>query len=567
MKRMVLFLIALFLWTGQLLAAEDGLQAAFQVVVNGPLQGDTEGIRVFGLRRMTSPGMKVEGWLNYVTLPEATGYLFFVDDLPEANWEHPARLVFVYPVDGSFKVYSVRTPPKIFSEFIEMVKYTPKARPKTPKSPGSGVRPPGNPNIQDSGVTAGRYAHDMLATSSGDSALVMGPDHKFAVLISGGYDSYNNWPRYWNDVSFMYKTLKYKYGYKDENIYVLSSDGLNPAPDNLMGWNSNPDLDGDGYPDIDFSATRKNLGRVFDILSKQMTAEDLLFVFTNGHGGQIDPDTDQTAVYLALWHDIITDKDLAAEVNKIRSYDTMVFVMEPCNSGGFYEELAGPNRIFISAAAYDKLSYGNIINPNGKYFYFDLEHSHDAFAYLFITAMAGARADGGSVRADMDADWVVSIAEAFSFAETNDLMADTPQFRDQSISAEIDPLMGANVVSLDGRFGTSFIFGTRQDVVNYSINMRGGSSLKVFLKAAPSSFGDMWKVSLGEGHRQTGWASGSPLDWFSPAAVTGDGSQTAIITYGAKGNNYEPPTFPSTGFVKFVLSGERGKKMAVTYQP
>lgn len=571
MRKMVLLLMlsVSFFWTTHLLAAEDEFQAAFQVVINGVIQGDTEGRRIYGLPRKTAPGMVVEGWRGSVTLPMARGFLFFVDDVPEANWEHPARLVFVNPTDGSFKVYHVRTPPKIFSEFIEKGRYQPRIRPLKPKS---SVKTRKEADLQSGAAPGGRFSEETIMSSTGDNSLTIHPDHKFAVLINGGFNLKSNWPRYWNDVSFMYKTLKQKYGYKDENIYVLFADGLNPAPDNFVMKNSDVDLDGDGYPDIDFPATREDINKVFDELSRRMKAECLLFVFTTGHGGQSQPEVEPTAAYLALWdEDVITDVEFAAEVNKIKSYDTMVFVMEPCNSGGFSGELAGPGRIFTSAAAYDEFSNALLFTASGKGSWEDIENGYDAFSYYFTGALAGVCPDKRLVRADMDGDGVVSIAEAFEFASGN-AVNETPQFRDHAKFAEIDPLMGANVVSPDGRFGTSFTFQAGDDVANYLIKMRGGSKLQVFVKDAPYSesynFSDLWKVTLGDSLGSIALASGSPAGWFSPAVARGIGAQTVCITHWAtiflesRGGG---ALYPSLGFVKFVLTGKSRKEMTVTY--
>ena len=76
----------LFLMVTQAFPATGGIDAAFKIVVNDVLTGDTTGKRVYGSNRMTSPGMVVKSWHESVTLPAVQGFLFFVDDEPEANW-------------------------------------------------------------------------------------------------------------------------------------------------------------------------------------------------------------------------------------------------------------------------------------------------------------------------------------------------------------------------------------------------------------------------------------------------------------------------------------------------
>ena len=132
--------------------------------------------------------------------------------------------------------------------------------------------------------------------------------------------------------------------------------------------------------------------------------------------------------------------------------------------------------------------------------------------------------------------------------------------------------MGANVISLDGRFGTSFTFEDQdiltysltfedQDAPTYPVRARFGSRLRAFVKAAPE-YGYQWVVSLGDSPKSSATASGSALNWFSPAIALGKGPMTAEIVSGIS-----PSRVSATGFVKFVLSGESRKKLTITRQP
>ena len=75
--------------------------------------------------------MVVQGWRKAVTLPDTTGWVFFVDDMPDANWEHPARIVFVRADNGEDVTFDVTTPPKDFGKFREFGTY--KALPRAAK--------------------------------------------------------------------------------------------------------------------------------------------------------------------------------------------------------------------------------------------------------------------------------------------------------------------------------------------------------------------------------------------------------------------------------------------------
>jgi hypothetical protein len=71
-------------------------------------------------------------------------------------------------------------------------------------------------------------------------------------------------------------------------MFVICSDGTNPAPDNSSGGNSDPDLDGDGIDDIRYSASVSNIELVFSELSDLLTPSDFLFIYSTDHGGNGD---------------------------------------------------------------------------------------------------------------------------------------------------------------------------------------------------------------------------------------------------------------------------------------
>jgi hypothetical protein len=133
---------------------------------------------------------------------------------------------------------------------------------------------------------------------------------------------------------------------------------------------------------------------------------------------------------------------------------------------------------------------------------------------------------------------------------------------DQSKFADIDPMMGANVVSLDGRFGTSYTF-ENLDVLNFSVTTLLASKLSVFVKDAPGQDDKLWTVWL---VGWQGWAvttGNSALNWSSPSTTLGNGVRTAWIIY--SGADFS--AFPATGFVKFVVSGGGSKAMTVVNTP
>ena len=96
---------------------------------------------------------------------------------------------------------------------------------------------------------------------------------KWAVIINGGICKENNWKRYWNDCSEIYKTLRNTYNFTKSNIFVLMSDGTSSGLDRNLGtdytgpYDSSPtDLDGDGLVDVTHSATSNIINTVFNYL-------------------------------------------------------------------------------------------------------------------------------------------------------------------------------------------------------------------------------------------------------------------------------------------------------------
>lgn len=500
------------------LAGTDFSQAR-QIVQEQALGGDVEGKRLYALEGAAAPSTVVKGWRKSVTLPSASGWVFFVDDMPDANWEHPARIIFVSEDSGERETFDVMTPPADFDKFREIGTY--KAKPREVKQRTA-------PVIKRQAVNTD--ANTALQEASG-ALLTLGPDHKYAVLISGGYNAVNNHPRYWNDISFIYTTLKKKYGYKPDNIYVLFADGTSPSADNSDGGSSPTSLDGDKKPDINGAATKEQISLVFDTLQSRLTSEDFLFIFTTDHGGAGE---DGGAV-MYLWNDYITDVEFGVEVNKLTAYDTMAIAMEQCFSGGFERSLAAKNRVFISAASATQYSWAM-----GPYY------QYDEFSYYLTCALANARPDGGRVNADADGDGTVSLGEAYAFACANDTADETPQFNDQTANLDVSGMMGANVVSLNGRFGLVFTSASSGEAITYNLNQKSGSDLAVYTLDCGAA-GDKWQVSMGKKETMTAVGNGSTTNWFSPAIIKGNGKKTATITYLA-GND----AFPASGLVKFV---------------
>jgi hypothetical protein len=243
----------------------------------------------------------------------------------------------------------------------------------------------------------------------------------FALLYSGGINSYNAKSRYWNDLKFMYKTLKSKYGYSEDQIVVVYKDGI--AADAEMT--------------VDYPASKAGLANALNYLrGKVGLASDLFFFITNHGGGyntsdntnysgnadaapkdEVDPyEIDETVFYYNETNNRIPDDTLAVYLNSISG--KLVAVLEPCFSGGLIRDLRGPNHIIISAANEFQFSWGG--GPG----------NHDVFSYYFTCALNGADHTGVAVNADTNGDSKVSILEAFIYARDHDTADEEPLLED-----------------------------------------------------------------------------------------------------------------------------------------
>lgn len=239
--------------------------------------------------------------------------------------------------------------------------------------------------------------------------LSLNADNTYAVIISGGYSLAKNYYRYWNDCSFLYKTLVNDYNIPKSNLNVLISDGLNPANDRNCGtyYDSSPfDLDGDNIPDINYAATYSNINTVFTDLGNTVSSGDNLLVYVIDHG---DRDTTGQSL-ICLWgSETISGYQLNQQLLKINPSARIHIVLGQCYSGGMITDLSGQNRT-ISTACY------GVEESNAMA---DLEY--DEFVYHWTCAIAGHDHIGGPVDAEINIDGSETLYEAFNYAREEDV--------------------------------------------------------------------------------------------------------------------------------------------------
>lgn len=271
-------------------------------------------------------------------------------------------------------------------------------------------------------------------------------DHVYVVIINGGMNKLMNQERYWNDCAFLYRTLRQQYHIPKRNIIPIFSDGGAPGDDILVsdanGFASSlSDLDGDGERDIWLAATTENVNTVMLTLANQLTSDDQLLLFAMDHGGSYDK---MGHSYLWLWENTQFDDTALGALLNIIPAGSISVVMGQCYSGGFIDNLEGPDRVIATACRYDELSWKCT------------DREYDEFVYHWTCAIAGHDEKGNPVDADSNADGHISMNEAYTYAAAHDRRDETPQYSSTPLSLGDNwtlegllPKLGINEVEAD----------------------------------------------------------------------------------------------------------------------
>ena len=337
-------------------------------------------------------GVEVFSTKNHIINAPEKGYMTYIDLYPRANLFHPVKYIFLSENTEEFIIKDDKYPPENIDDY-QMI----------------------DTKIGE----LFKSAYNRRAPINYEkpiNPLKGKSDSRYAVLMNGGYNSGNNHVRYWNDLSNIYIALVDVYGYLDENIIVLCSDGLDTTADQSNGQNSDPDLDGDGDDDIMYSCTLSDVDMVFEELAETMSGGGELFVFTTDHGdtnGGYD-------TYFCLWNmEELTDAHFADLLADIPASE-IICTFEPCFSGGFMDDVVVPPGPVVasSSCSHDEYSWamGNLL--------------YDEYVFYWTAAVKGEDAFGEPVDADYNSDGNVTMDEAFIFAEAHDEQTEEPQYGD-----------------------------------------------------------------------------------------------------------------------------------------
>lgn len=245
---------------------------------------------------------------------------------------------------------------------------------------------------------------------------------KWAVIIGGASSSYYNYERYWKDCRDAYLALTQELNYPANNIYCLFSDGQNIANDRRIApntYDSSPwDFDGDGYADIDYSATKANVSWVFNVLGVLAYSGDEVLVFVTGQG-----ERSGNTSYISLWGgDTLSPVELSSELSKLEPGVTIDIVMGQSYSGGFTSLHQGFDRTIVAATGATEISHG-------------IEWGDfDFFLHYWTEALYSNNVNPNTTGAYSNGDGYLSSFEIFKYAENESysfthtsLYSETPQ--------------------------------------------------------------------------------------------------------------------------------------------
>ena len=338
--------------------------------------------------------------------------LFVSDDMPMADWHHPARYLLIREDALAFSVVFADEPLSVSVDGAE-VRFEPFGAEKT-----GGVALTARSGARLLSASAG----DFPADSEGDAS------NCHALLISGGCRVNINHCRYWNEVCFVYNVLRKRFCLPRENIKVLWASG-NPEKDLcrngscdcfLYAFDTNDlsDFDRDGNNDITGAATLANVRSVLTSYANKLKSTDQLLIFCSDHGSTYGGGVGNRAV-VSLWGESLSDGELADLTKGIKC--PVMAALKTCYSGGMIEEFceAAPNRVMATADGYDPSAAHTLMGDWTYYFFSALCGYYPAGAGPLPTNYSMGlhpRECGDRCNADADGDGRVSFREAHLFA-------------------------------------------------------------------------------------------------------------------------------------------------------
>jgi hypothetical protein len=272
----------------------------------------------------------------------------------------------------------------------------------------------------------------------------------YAVLITGSLpnaevEGAECWNRdftnaFWNDTYLTWELL-YENGFSNNNIFVLFGDGRDWYPyDPGDNTRYNP-LWRHGIEEItDYEAKIADVENIFTWLANgnpqkgipKLTSEDVLFVWTFGHGNSIGGCTST----LYLMDGQMYDYDFAALVDQV-AYSKRIFWMQQCYSGGFIDNLENDKTVILTASACNQMAPpADDRNPDGddeleNEIYNGVKYYHGEFNYHVMNAVRKKTIVNNPIPSDTNNDGEISVLEAKEWEFEKDSWTSVdPQYSD-----------------------------------------------------------------------------------------------------------------------------------------
>jgi hypothetical protein len=159
----------------------------------------------------------------------------------------------------------------------------------------------------------------------------------YGVLFSGGADQTQNFDLFYDQTMRMWNIYTGVLGYAPDNIYVLSADGTDPAPDLESGGNSDWTAITTAGGHV-VAGTSANLQTVLQNLASVITPQDTFHFWSGDHGynetynDQVSPPiaATQNLGGLSGWNnELISDDAFASWANEIHASEEL-FAFSQC---------------------------------------------------------------------------------------------------------------------------------------------------------------------------------------------------------------------------------------------
>lgn len=300
--------------------------------------------------------------------PYSSNWVYFIDDLIFAQWEHPCRYIFIDEQTGKYIIVNETIYPENFNdiELISLIERPIIEISLTPNPDADIIQREINPNL-------------------------------YAVIICTQDSNFPQQQFFWGCSALTYTALT-EYGFDDDNIFLHYQIG-----NSIYGY----DFNGDENDDIDYWATPSKVGETFDNLAgeydpghpnynpdiPELQEDDKLFVFVYAHGRYPSMYSDYASImlpqgeYNAQWFR-----------NDVQNIDCqqITFFFQQCHSGGFVDILiddplaACKNRVVYASCGLEEVSFAEVWEtgitapiPADEHYYF-LE-----LTFYWVSALRG----------------------------------------------------------------------------------------------------------------------------------------------------------------------------------